>query len=205
MSRISTIWIAAILLSAGASMSPGRLACQAPSITPQDPSTLDEFFRVDRATGAPTPLEHAKLKSVTFGQEMEFYIEGSASVAFKAGEPQQFVIRLMSLGESSGTDTLTAEVRRRIVLGPLLVQQFGRKHVVGRFATRTEIPFDIVPFGQSTLGLDPKKPARAAQSLLMTPHVPLAPGKYQIWLKGVGIFQNIPVRGEHWAFDIVAR
>jgi hypothetical protein len=55
MRRISTIWIAAILLAPAASMSPGRLACQAPSITLQEPPTLGEFFRVDRATGAPTP------------------------------------------------------------------------------------------------------------------------------------------------------
>jgi len=36
-------------------MSPGQLACQAPSITPQQPPTLGEFFGVDQATGDPTP------------------------------------------------------------------------------------------------------------------------------------------------------
>ena len=51
----SASWIAAMILSTAASMSPGQLACQAPSITPQQPPTLGEFFGVDQATGDPTP------------------------------------------------------------------------------------------------------------------------------------------------------
>jgi hypothetical protein len=217
MNRISTIWTSAMLLAAAASMSPARLICQTPSITPQQPRSLGEFFRVDRATGAPTPLEHVKIK--TFAAQIkgltqmdEFYIEGVASqVQFKAGEPQQFVISLMSPGDSWGKDLSTAEVRMHIGLGPLLVQDTvneRRKPVVGRFVTKTAIPFDIEPFGQPTLGLDPKNPARAAQSFLLTPSVPLTPGHYQIGIVGVRNFElvhNALFGKEIWAFDIVAR
>lgn len=100
MRLVSQIWIAALLLVATASMSPGWLNCQTPSITPQEPSTLGEFFRVDQATGAPIPLEQVKIKQLEGPiqgggflkprvQTVESYIEGVASpVAFKAGEPQ---------------------------------------------------------------------------------------------------------------------
>jgi hypothetical protein len=215
----STSWIAAMILSAAASMSPGRLACQTPSSPPQQPPTLGEFFRVDRSTGALTPLEHVKTKTVTGPmhkqgfltpptQTVEYYFEGIASpVAFKAGEPQQFVIRLMSSGDSSGKEPSAAEAGTHIAMGPLLVQsavnQRG-KSVVGRFLTKTVIPFDIEPLGKPTLGLDPKNPARTAQSLLLTPHVPLAPGKYQIWIMQMGPFHNAIDGSEHSAFDIVA-
>lgn len=218
MNRISTIWIAAAILTAIASVSPGRLACLATPITPQEPPTLGEFFRVDQATGAPTPLEHMKMRTVAGPvqkggiQMVESYIEGVASpVQFKAGEPQQFVIRLMSPSDSQGKDLSTAEVRMHFGLGPLLVQTTVNQHkksVVGRFATTTFIPFGIQSFGQSTLGLDPKNPARAAQSFLLTPSVPLAPGKYQIWIGGLHNFDLVrnPFSGmERWAFDIVER
>jgi hypothetical protein len=215
MSRDPTISIAAMILVAAASMSSARLACQAAPVTPQEPPTLDEFFRVDRATGAPTPLERMKMQKVAGPvqkggiQMVESYIEGVASpVQFKAGEPQQFVIRLMSPGDSQGKDLTAAEVRLHFGLGPLLVQQFGRKSVVGRFATTTFIPFGIESFGQSTLGLDPKNPARPARSFLLTPNVPLAPGHYQIWIGGFHNFDLVrnPFSGmERWAFDIVAR
>ena len=52
-----------MILSAAASMSPGRLACQVHSITPQEPPTFGEFFRVDQTTGAPTRLEPVQVKS----------------------------------------------------------------------------------------------------------------------------------------------
>jgi hypothetical protein len=204
-----------MILAVAASMSPARLACQATPVAPQEPPTLGEFFRVDRATGAPTPLELAKIKNALVltgdGREVEFYFEGSAStVTFKAGEPQQFVIRLIVPGDNSGKDLSTAEVRMHVALGPLLVQNLGKgkKSVVGRFVTKTEIPFDIEPFGQSTLGLDPKNPARAAQSFLLTPSVLLTPGKYQIGIRGVHDFEfvhNGLFGREYWAFDIVAR
>jgi hypothetical protein len=131
-------------------------------------------------------------------------------VAFKAGEPEQFVIRLMSPGDSWGKDLSTAEVRTHIGLGPLLVQTENqrRKSVTGRFVTKTAIPFDIEPFGQPTLGLDPKNASRAAQSFLLTPRVPLTPGNYQIGIVGVHDFElvhNALIGKEIWAFDIVAR
>jgi hypothetical protein len=223
MSRISTLWIAATILSAAASVSPGRIACQATVITPLEPATLGEFFRVDQTTGAPTPLEHVKIKTLVgpvqgggflkpVTQTAEYYIEGVTSpVTFKAGEPQEFVIRLMGPGDSWGKYLSPAELRMHIGLGPLLVQdgenQRG-KSVAGRFITKTAIPFDIEPFGQPTLGLDPKNPVRAAQSLLLTPRVPLPPGKYQIGIVGVHNFElvhNALVGREYWAFDIVSR
>ena len=117
----------------------------------------------------------------------------------------------MSPSDSRGKELNTAEVRMHIRLGLLLVQNAGDqrgKFVVGRFVTKTAIPFDIEPFGQSTLGLDPKNPARAAQSPLLTPRVPLTPGKYQIWIMGVHNFElvhNALLGKEYWAFDIVAR
>ena len=172
MSRISTIRLAVILLVAAASISPGQLTCQAPSIVPQRPSTLGEFFRVDPVTGAPTPLEYAKIKTLVgpvqrgHMQTADFYIEGvSSPVTFKAGEPEQFVICLMSAGDDWGKDVSNAEVRMHIGLGKLLVQSSENqrgKPVIGRFITKATIPFDIEPFGQPTVGLDPKNthPAR---------------------------------------------
>jgi hypothetical protein len=211
----STCWIFVMILSAAASMSPGRLACQVHSITPQEPPTFGEFFRVDQTTGAPTRLEPVQVKKLVGPlqrggiQTVEFYVEGEVSpVAFKAGEPQQFVIRLMSPGESSGNDLSAIEAREHIELGQLMVKNAKNqrgKPVVGRFVTRTTFPFDIEPFGQSTLGLPPKKPGSAVQSLLLTPRVPLLPGKYQIWIVGVSVFHNALSGGEHWAFDIVTR
>lgn len=217
MRRLSFAWIAPMVLVATASMSSSQMTSQAPSATPQEPTTLGELFRIDQATGAPAALERVKFKTIRAGPDFRpgffqplehmvyFYIEGGASpVAFKAGEPQQFVIRLMSPGDRYGVELNSEEVRKRIRLNRLVVQNV--KTHDGRFFTKTDIPLDVQTYGQLTLGLDPKKPDRAAQSFRLTPHIALTPGEYHFWITGRHNFEL--VRGsfgdEDWAFGIEA-
>ena len=217
MKRASFVWIAPMVLVATASMSSSRLASQAPSATPQEPTTLGELFRIDQATGAPAVLERVKVKNLKVGQTrqpgflqpledvVDFYIEGVASpVVFKAGEPQQFVIRLMSPGDRYGRELDSAEVLKHIGLMRLVVQNI-RKHDE-RFLTKSSIPLDVQPYGQLTLGLDPKKPDRAAQSFRLTPRIALPPGEYHIWIAGTHnselVANRLAGRGD-WAFEIV--
>ncbi len=214
----STAWIAALLLAAASSISPGRLACQVTPITPQEPPTLGELFRVDPATGAPTPLEHVQIKKLVGpiqrggSQTVEFYIEGEASpVWFKAGEPQQFVIRLMSPGDRYDKELNEVEVQRHIRLMRLLVQK-GKEHDE-RFLTNAILPLNVQSYGPLTPGLDPKKPDRVAQSFRLTPQSALPPGEYHIWIDGMhdlelntsARFLPNTVNGEHWAFEIANR
>jgi len=104
-------------LVATASMSSSQLTSQSPSAAPKEPTTLGALFRIDQATGTPVALEPVKLK-VLNGRDFSggflkprermvaYYIEGGASpVTFKAGEPQRFVIRLMSPGDRYGMET----------------------------------------------------------------------------------------------------
>jgi hypothetical protein len=208
-----------MVLVATASMSSSRLTSQAPSAMPQEPTTLGEFFRIDPATGAPAALEHVKVKNLRVGQTRQpgifqpvedvedFYIEGVASpVVFKAAEPQQFVIRLMSPGDRYGRELNSAEVLKHIGLMRLVVQNI-RKHDE-RFLTTTMIPLDVQTYGQLTLGVDPKKPDRAAQSFRLTPHIALTPGQYLILIRGTHNFELVAnglVGNEDWAFEIVQR
>jgi hypothetical protein len=219
MKRASFVWIAPMVLVATASMSSSRLASQAPSATPQEPTTLGELFRIDQATGAPAVLERVKVKNLKVGQTrqpgflqpledvVDFYIEGVASpVVFKAGEPQQFVIRLMSPRDRYGRELNSAEVLMHIGLMQLAVQMI-RKHDE-RFLTKTMIPMDVQSYGQSTLSLDPKKPDCAAQSFRLTPHIALTPGEYLILMRGTHNFELIAnglAGNEDWAFEIVQR
>jgi hypothetical protein len=173
MKRISFVWIAPMALVVTASITPSRLAAQVSSIAPQEPTTLGEIFRVDPSTGAPAALERVKVKNLKVGQTrqpgifqpredvVDFYIEGVASpVVFKAGEPQQFVIRLMSPEDKYGRELNSAEVLKHIGLMRFVVQDI-RKHD-DRFLTKTMIPLDVQPYGQPTAGLDAKKPDRTA-------------------------------------------
>ncbi len=207
------------MLVATASMSSSRLTAQATSATPQEPTTLGELFRIEQATGAPTALERVKVKQHKIGKTrspgifqpredvVDFYIEGAASpVVFKAGEPQQFVIRLMSPGDRYGRDLNSEEVRKHIFLTRLVMQNL--KAHDKRFVTKTNIALDVQTYGQLTLGLDPKKPDRAAQSFRFTPQIALTPGEYLIFLRATHNFELIAnglVGGEDWAFRIVER
>ena len=219
MKRVSFVCMVPMVLVATASMSSSGLTTQAPSATPQEPTTLGELFRIDQATGVPAALERVKVKNLKVGQTREpgflqpredvvdFYIEGVASpVVFKAGEPQQFVIRLMSPGDRYGRELNSAEVLKHIGLMRLVVQNI-RKHD-DRFLTKAMIPLDVQTYGQLTLGLDPKKPDRAAQSFRLTPHIALTPGEYLILMRGTHNFELIAnglVGNEDWAFEIVQR
>jgi WD40 repeat protein len=117
------------------------------------------------------------------------YIEGGASPAsFKAGEPPQFVIRLMSPGDRYGAELNSQEVRRHIAVSRLAVQNV-KTHDERFLAKSPDIPLDVQTYGQLTLGLDPKKPDRAAQSFRLTPHGPLAPGEYLVSIFGVHNFE----------------
>lgn len=219
MKRLSFLRIAPIVLVAAASMSSSQLASQAPSVTPQEPATLGEFFHIDQATGAPATLERVKIKEQKAGpirsqgifqpreQMVDFYIEGGASpVVFKAGEPQLFVIRLMSPADQYGRELNSEEVRKHIGLTRLVVQNV--KTHEERFLTKTNIPLDVQTYGQSSPGLDPKKPDRSAQSFRLTPHIALTPGEYQIWIRGTHNFELVSnglVGNGDWAFGIVER
>jgi hypothetical protein len=215
----SFAWIAPMVLVATASMSSSPLPPQAPSTTPQEPATLGEMFRIDQATGAAAALERVKVKDLKVGQTrqpgflqpredvVDFYIEGVTSpVVFKAGEPQQFVIRLMSPGDRYGRELNSAELLKHVGLMRLAVQNI-KKHDE-RFLTKLNIPLDVQTYGQSTLGLDPKKPERAAQSFRLTPLTALTPGEYMIWIKATHNFEliaNAFVGDGNWAFEIVQR
>jgi hypothetical protein len=75
-----------------------------------------------------------------------------------------------------------------------------------RFETKTNIPLDVETYGQLTLGLDPKKPDRAAQSFRLTPHIALTPGEYLISIYATHNFEliNNPLIGNKFlAFGIV--
>jgi hypothetical protein len=219
MVRISMVCIASIALAAMASISPRLATAQAPSVTVHEPTTLGEIFRVDPSTGAPAALERVKVKNLKVGQTrqpgifqpredvVDFYIEGVASpVVFKADEPQQFVIRLMSPEDKYGRELNSAEVLKHIGLMRLVVQDI-RKHD-DRFLTKTMIPLDVQPYGQSTPGLDAKKPDRTAQSFRLTPHIALTPGEYLISIRGTHNFELIAnglVGNEDLAFRITER
>jgi hypothetical protein len=195
------------------------LTSQAPSATPLEPATLGELFRIDQVTGAPTALERVKVKGVLInsihtGRVVEFYIEGSASpVSFKAGEPLQFAIRLMSPGDRNDGELNAEEVLRHIRLGRLVVQHF-KKMGDERMLTAATIGLNVQTYGLLTRGLDPRKPDRVAQSFRLTPQIALTPGEYHIWINGMHDLEldtgahfhaHIGLAGEHWAFEIVAR
>jgi hypothetical protein len=219
MKRFSFAWIAPMVLVAVPAISSVSLRAQAPSATLQEPATLGELFRIDQATGAPAALERVKIKNLKVGHTrqpgifqpredvVDFYIEGIASpVVFKAGEPQQFVIRLMSPEDKYGRELNSAEVLKHIGLMRLVVQDI-RKHD-DRFLTKTMIPLDVQPYGQPKAGLDAKKPDRTAQSFRLTPHIALTPGEYLISIRGTHNFELIAnglVGNEDLAFGVVER
>jgi hypothetical protein len=192
------------------------LTGQATSVTPQEPPTFGELFRIDPATGTPTPLERVEVKGVYVKRSVvEFYFEGSASpVSFKAGEPLQFAIRLMSPGDRNDGELNAKEVQRHIRLGRLTVQHFKKQGDV-RMLTLGAILLNVQSYGLLTSGLDPKKPDRVAQSFRLTPDIALTPGEYHIWIGGMhdheldtGAHFHMNYSGhgiEHWAFEIIAR
>jgi WD40 repeat protein len=226
MKRVSNVWIAPMVLVATASMSPSQLTGQATSVTPQEPPTLGELFRIDQATGTPTPLERVKVKKIGVDMHrVEFYIEGSASpVSFKAGEPLQFVVRLTRPGDPadpSGSrqwhrydgDLNAEEVMKHVRLQQLVVQHFKKGDE--RILTTTTIRLNVHTYGPFLLTRDPdpRKPDRVAQSFRLTPRIPLTPGQYHIWIDGMHDFEldtgahyyaTIGPGGEHWAFEITA-
>lgn len=218
MRRISTIWIAAMLFVTTASILPGQLTGQATSIALQEPPVLGELFNADRATGALTPLEHVKLKKLVGPirsggflqprvQMVELYFEGGASpVAFKAGQPPQFVVRLMNPVDRYGRELTKEEVSKHFSLMRLAVQNV--KGHDERFLSKTTIPLDVEALGALKLDLDRGHPDRTAQSFLLTPQVHLAQGEYQIWVAGTHDYELVAnglVGEEHWAFEIIAR
>ena len=219
MNRVSFVWIAPMALMAMASTPSTRLASQERLAAPQEPATLGEMFHIDQTTGAPAALERVKIKEQKAGpirsdgiikpreQMVDFYIEGGASpVVFKSGEPQMFVIRLMSPGDRYGSELNSEEVRKHIGLTRLVVQNV--KTHDERFLTKTNIPLDVQAYGQLTLGLDSKNAGRSAQSFRLTPHVALTSGEYQIWIRGTHNFELVSnglVGDEDWAFSIVER
>jgi hypothetical protein len=191
------------------------LTGQATSVTPQEPPTLGELFRIDQATGTPTPLERVEVKGVNVKRSViEFYIEGPASpVSFKAGEPLQFAIRLMSPGDRNDGELNAKEVQRHIRLGRLAVQHFKKQGDV-RMLTLGAIGLNVQTYGLLTRGLDPEKPDRVAQSFRLTPDIALTPGEYHIWIGGMhdheldtGAHFHMKYWGhgiEDWAFEIIA-
>ncbi|HTC63445.1 MAG TPA: hypothetical protein VK709_11430 [Candidatus Saccharimonadales bacterium] len=212
---IEISWIISIVLVATTLISPTSLAAQVSSLTPQEPATLGEIFRVDQSTGAPSVLEQVKVKQQKVGQTrsgifqprenlVDFYIEGAASTAaFKAAESQRFVIRLMSPEDKYGRELNAEEVRKHIVLTRLVVRNVKSRDE--RLVSQTSLPFEIQAFGKLTTGLDPKKPDRAAQSFLITPKVALTPGEYLISMRGTHNFELIAnglVGNEDLAFRI---
>ena len=218
MRRISTVWIASMLLVAAASWSPGQLSGQASPITVQEPPILGELFYADGSTGALTPLEHVKpkrlagrIKSGGFLQPrvqmVELYFEGgTSSVAYKAGQPLHFLVRLLSPADRYGQKLTKEEVSRHFALARLVVQDV--KNQQGRFLTKATIPLDVEAIGAPRVGLDLQHPDREAQSFLLTPNLSLAPGEYQIWSAGTHdneLIANFLVGEEHWAFGIVQR
>jgi len=218
MRRLPFAWIAPTVIVATALISWSQLAAQAPSAKPQEPSSLGEMFRIDQLTGAPATLERVKVKQHKIGQvrsgflqppkdQVNFYIEGGASpVVFKAAEPQQFVIRLMSPGDRYGRELSPEELLKHVGLNRLAVQSV--KSHDERIVTKTNIPLDVQTYGQLTLGLDPQKPDRAAQSFRLTTHIALTPGEYDIWIRATHdseLIANGFVGNEDWAFEIVER
>jgi hypothetical protein len=219
MRKLSFVWLVPMVLVATASISSSGLTPQAPSATPQEPTTLGEFSRIDPATGTPTEMERVKVKNLKVGHTREpgilqpredlvdLYVEGVASpVVFKAGESQQFVIRMMSPGDRYGRELNSAELLKHVGLMQLVVQNI-KKHDE-RFLTKSNIPLDVQPYGQLTHGLDPKQPDRVAQSFRLTPSIALTPGEYLIWIKATHNFELIAnglVGDDYWAFEIVKR
>jgi hypothetical protein len=185
---------------------------QSPSATPQEPTTLGELFRLDQATGAPTALERVKVKIYDAGGPSRHrwysYIEGRASpVAFKAGERQVFVIRLLSPGGRYGVELNSQEVQKHISLMRLAIAPMGRKKQEERFLTETDNPLDVQTYGQLMPGLDPKNPNRVAQLFRLTPDFGLTPGEYLIRIVGLHNFELAKYFAgeEDWAFGIVVR
>jgi hypothetical protein len=225
MKRVSNVWIAPIVLVVTASMSPSQLPGQATSVTPQEPPTLGELFRIDPATGTPTPLERVKVNKIQVDMHrVEFCIEGSVSpVSLKAGEPLQFVIRLTSPGAPAGRsgspqwhrydgELNAEEALRHIRLQRLVVQHFKKGDE--RILTTATIRLNAQTYGALTSGLDPRNPDRVAQSFRLTPQIALTPGEYHIWIDGTHdseldtgthFYATIGPGGEHWAFGIVER
>jgi hypothetical protein len=218
MKRQPAFGFVSIVLVATASIAPSRLSAQVSSITPQEPTTLGEIFRVDQVTGAPSALEHVKVKPQKVGQTrsgvfqpreniVDFYIEGAASaVAFKAAESQQFVIRLMRPEDRYGRELSAEEVRKHIVLTRLVVRNVKSRDE--RLVSQTSLPFDVQAFGKLTTGLDAKKSDRTAQSFRLTPQVALTPGEYLISIRGTHNFELIAnglVGNEDLAFRITER
>jgi hypothetical protein len=194
------------------------LAAQVSSLTVQEPTTLGEIFRIDQLTGAPAALEHVKVKQQKVGQTrsgvfqpredvVDFFIEGAASsVAFKSGEAQQFVIRLMSPEDRYGRELSAEEVRKHIVLTRLVVRNVKSRDE--RLVTQASLPFDVQSYGQSKVGMDPKKPDRTTQSFRLTPLTTLTPGEYLISIRGTHNFELIAnglVGNEDLAFRITER
>jgi hypothetical protein len=213
MKTVPLLWLVPVTLLVSATMSSSQSTPQTPLAPPQEPTTFGLVFRIDPATGAPTPLEDCKIKSSATQYSSGFlFIDGPASpVAFKAAEPQVFVIRLMSPEDKYGVELTSEGVRKRIELKRLnvgvLKRLIGDKTV--RYLTQPpNTPVDVQPYGQVALGLDPKKPNRTAQSFQLTPHVALTPGEYGISFTGIHNFELVDraAFGFHqWAFGVAPR
>lgn len=192
------------------------LSSQVTSRSPIQPSGTGEIFAIDQSTGAVLALEHVRTRNHAVGgpvrkgvfqpleQPTNVYIEGGASpVELKAGETPRFVVRLMSPGDRYGRVLTVEEVLRHVALNPMVAGKIKTLDV--RFMTKTDIPMDVQTYGQSTPGLDPKKPDRAAQSFVLIPRTALAPGQYLLLITGVHDGELISNRllGTEWsAFGI---
>jgi hypothetical protein len=161
--------ISAVIASAN------QLTSKALPITPQEPSQLGVFFRVDPATGALSGVEVVKKLGIKKGKAESFgrflyttYIEGAAAspIRFSSGETQTFVVRWTG----RTPDALKSQVRLM-----LLTEQDGK-----RFLTKTYIPVDVQTYGELVYGLNPHRKELGALSFKVTPLARLAPGEYAL-------------------------
>jgi hypothetical protein len=143
--------------------------------TVEDPKSLDEFFRVDPATGRLMPLEVIRIKNDgTYRSGFSTYLVGgpASTVSFPSDEPQVFAIRRLQPPEKQ----LNGQHPQ---IEPLALQK-GR-----RYATSTVIQMNAELHGEPAYGLDKdQKKNRPAYLYLFWPKENLPPGEYALTWNG---------------------
>lgn len=141
----------------------------------EEPKTLDQFFRVDPATGRLMPLEVIKVKNDgTYRSGFSTYLVGGpvSTVSFPSGEPHVFAIRSLEPPEKQLNG-------RRPLIEPLALQKERR------YATSKFIQMDVKLHGQPAYGLDKdQKKNRPAYLYLFWPKETLPPGEYALTWAG---------------------
>lgn len=186
-----------------------------PSTSLQEPSTPGELFFV-APTGTLTALERVRMRDKKVGgarsqgafkgsvQDFAYYFDGASSpVTIKSGDPQVFVIRMLSPTNSRWGREATADEAQKHFLLTKLQSEDGR-----RFLTKVDVQFDVRSYGRPTPGLDPKKFERLAVSFQLTPRTVLPPGEYVVRMGGAQNFEfvtNLDTGDDRWAFAIVER